>query len=345
MSSATNRQSENVKMDSRLEEYAAEHRRLMRTREVVDDGRLYQQTDSWNHALAMLEDFLLREAPLEVRGDHWRHALVWVCSKLEVSQYEVSQRRALLLAGRPAEFLWHKVDQGLRIGKAVGLLREAQRNLHPKDRDGLHERLKNLTGAYGHRKNWRRYLGPEDAEPQSETEPESEAAAPSVALPELPPAPERRETRAFWNELKQGVLGYLKSTVPEAGEDERENYAADFERDLAMLIDQHRTKWSKAGRMAREQKRVSRKRFIEALRTLHMDPPERGAPVDAVLGPARKQQRKLGALYHPDAHQGAEHMRPQYQAVMEAFSIIERYVNENMQQRNGLRVVQGGKSK
>ena len=59
---------------------------------------------------------------------------------------------------------------------------------------------------------------------------------------------------------------------------------------------------------------------------------------------ANKQKRSLARLYHPDSHGGSEHTRAQYQAVIDAFLIVDQYVAENTKPVvPALRVVNGGK--
>lgn len=71
---------------------------------------------------------------------------------------------------------------------------------------------------------------------------------------------------------------------------------------------------------------LSRAKIMYACRTLHMDPPDKhGKPIDMQF--ARRMKRKLGALYHPDNHGGSDAERPRYEAVMQAYDILEQYMS------------------
>lgn len=77
-----------------------------------------------------------------------------------------------------------------------------------------------------------------------------------------------------------------------------------------------------------------------------MDPPKRGSSLAATLAQANRQKRTLARLYHPDTNEGSDTTRPQFQAVIDAYLLVEQYVNENTPNSPPqLRVVEGGKTR
>lgn len=71
---------------------------------------------------------------------------------------------------------------------------------------------------------------------------------------------------------------------------------------------------------------LPRTKVLYACRTLHMDPPEKhGKPIDMKF--AQRMKRKLAMLYHPDNHGGSDAERPRYEAVMQAYDILEQYMS------------------
>jgi hypothetical protein len=263
--------------------------------------------------LAELEAAIRDAAPPHVPRNPNTHLMRWQAETLTLSQHVLSCRRDLWNAREPAESLWERVDDGMQLGTARRLLRTARASLPtPYSRESLKaaidEELQKLDG-----------------------------------LDDLPAAD--LSPRDFLARLRKTVLEHMQPRVAGLPEHERERLLDEFEKDLRALLSMHNQKWQHVSRGLQEQKRVSRQRFVNALRALHMDPPRRHAPLAPILAQAKKQKRTLARLYHPDSHGGSEHTRAQYQAVIDAFLVVEQYIAENTTTavpRPALRVINGG---
>lgn len=104
----------------------------------------------------------------------------------------------------------------------------------------------------------------------------------------------------------------------------KERFKAFCEGEIKIAIDSCRAKLRKlqetgpAGTKGQEE-------LKQACRTLHMDTPRWGKPLDLVK--ARKLKHKLARAYHPDANRGAVTNRHLYEQVIDAFSILSMYAD------------------
>lgn len=276
---------------------------------------------------AELEAAIREAAPAHLPRTPQKHVMQWQSETLGVTQYDLAMRRDLWCGGGPAEVLWPRIEDGLQMRAAVKLLRKARGTVNRHDREGLRLAIERELKLFDDQDR-ARYAEPEDPDDDG---------------PPLPRAD--LEPKEFHHRLRKSLLAYMQPRLGSLPEHDREKLVDDFERDIKALIAQHGAKWQKLARVLTEQKRVSRQKFVNALRTLHMDPPRRGSPLEPLVAQANKQKRTLARLYHPDSHGGSEHTRAQYQAVLDAFLIIEQYVSENpsVSRAPALRVVDGGK--
>jgi curved DNA-binding protein CbpA len=61
-----------------------------------------------------------------------------------------------------------------------------------------------------------------------------------------------------------------------------------------------------------------------------VEPPKRGRRfTDAAMKEARKAYRSFARHYHPDRHGGDETLRPQFEAVIHAWTVIDTYQGEH----------------
>lgn len=247
------------------------------------------------------------------------------------ARYEIRREATVV-----AEQLWDRIESGnLTLFTAAHLLRRARRRRKC-------ERIP-YEDAVG------RELECHDAELARLVKPVPEASGHEATRYDKEPTVEA-DTGAFMRrvriELWSHIASLLGSDVPEIA---REELREDFARDLDSLLEGVR---AKAGRLRRENgKPISRARLRGALRKLHLDPPKRGQLPD--LKAARRQQRILARQYHPDHSAGDT--TAQYQAVIEAYDIVDQYVRENRRrmldentkdtnhEAPHLRVVPGGK--
>lgn len=296
---------------------------IARHRELVRDG-------APDRALAEIEYMISKNAPEAIpRSGH--HMIQWASKTLGQSQHSLSRRRELWIIGEAADVLWPRIEAGMPLGRAQRVLmaarsRASSRRNRAAFRRAVEDELRKLD-----------FLPTESANsPPQVPLPQAQTAIPFPS-PELAP-------REFWQRLRDVVSVHMRPRLEGVPEHERDRLMDDFDRDIQSVFAQHSAKWQKASRLLQEQRRIPRQRFVNALRALHMDPPRRGAPLEPVLVQANKQKRTLARLYHPDSHGGSEHTRDQYQAVLDAFLVVEQYVSENKKPVvPNLRVVNGGK--
>lgn len=89
-------------------------------------------------------------------------------------------------------------------------------------------------------------------------------------------------------------------------------------------------KRAREGRQRNVSAATARKELVAACEVLNVDPPKRGRKFGATAyNSARQAYRAFARSYHPDQRGGHESMRPQYEAVVDAWSTIENYQREH----------------
>lgn len=288
-------------------------------------------------ALAEIERQLLAHAP---STKNFTLKLKFVAQTVGVKQYEVGNRYEIFRAEPASHVIWEYMERGLPYGTARRMLADARRSAGARDHVAVRRHLEVALAALG-------YRSPEAPSVRSE-------------LPASEPAPLRARdddplqeaigldwstSREFWKQLRKAIVDYVADKLRDADETERAQLLEELETDVGVVLNQHSQKWARRAAAAAERKKVTRHALNQALRTLHLDPPKRGQALATVLAQAKKQQRALARTYHPDALGGSDHLRGQYQAVIEAFVIVEQYVKENESPATppNLRVVKGGR--
>jgi hypothetical protein len=271
--------------------------------------------------LAEIEREIRKLSPSRRGNPHWK----WLKQTLPgTSQYEMRARAEILLLGAAAAPLWSAIaDKYLTWSAAKRIVRKI-RHLPGKWDDAGRER-EIIEALRLHKLHPRK------------------PPMPPVDLQAEDP-PEVATARKFWATLRSMVVSYTSQRLVDMEAQERECMIRDLISDLHSTFEHHQSRWSSAVRAVREMTRVTRSQLVDALATLHLDPPRRGKPLD--LAVARRAQRELARQYHTDRVQG---MEAQYRAVMEAYAIVERWHAENKSQETPLgddvphlRVVRGG---
>jgi hypothetical protein len=254
------------------------------------------------------------------------------------SLYERRHRLALLIS-EGAEVLWERLDNGMPLGTASRLLMQVRSELGPRSRKNPRLMRQALAEA----------LAKHDRLPPPNRD-DGQSEGVGAARPTKKSTVSWSSDREFWAFLRRNLLDFADQSLMDVPGLERDLLASDFERDLDALFDHHRQRWSRARAGASHDVKVSKRKLENSLRLLHMDLPRRGEDIDAFLNKARKQQRTLARLYHPDSNRGDDSLRRQYEAVISAYGIVERWVALYKAEkptpedpRSNLRVVQGGK--
>ncbi len=127
------------------------------------------------------------------------------------------------------------------------------------------------------------------------------------------------DPKEFYSELKKRSAEFLLSRLGDNVDQLTVNrLTSEFNADLKSLFDEWQPKLNRI--KSASSWTPERPAIIKACRTLMMDPPKPGTPVD--LAKAKKQKKKLARVYHPDVSAGET--SGAYQAVMEAYDILEQ---------------------
>lgn len=279
-----------------------------------------------HHERARLEEELwlsLSEKERKAIGGG-RERPYWLKKRLGGTYCEYRSRYSLYYAGSDAELLWPKVDnEHMPIGTAVKFLAKAKRLAKQRGyevTDALRELLYRydeqqgeLYDVYSHGK----YVG--------------KARRKSIY-----------KGKSAWGRVTNEIAALFDQELHHLPTFESSRLKREFEVDLKLLIDNWQSKLARVRATKRAVQKIEHQQIVDACDTLVMDPPDVGKPVDLRI--ARRQQRRLGKLYHPDVC-GNESLRPKYEAVNQAYTVLETY-NESLAvgpPRPKLSIIHGGK--
>jgi len=191
---------------------------------------------------------------------------------LLTSGYEIRQRNALWSAGDIAAPLWARLDRKtLTLAEAVRYLRQAERE-RKQTRGNVSARLAQLLGA-------------------------SVTVLHPTPTDVTTPPPMDRD--AFLSGVRALVGAYAAHALGDRDAPSAARIRKTLEADIALAVSEfHKRTRSQAPSLDSVIAAVPRKRLVEACRTLSMDPPRVGKPVDAAH--AKRQYRALARLFHPD---------------------------------------------
>ena len=229
----------------------------------------------------------------------------WGRATLGISKNDACNRMGLFNAGKDADPLWVRVENGsMKIGTAIRLFRQAralaiERNTKvPKMvAEVLKEYAKLPARADGVRANY--------------------GMSRTRRLAKKPGS-----SRAFWTDLRKRISEHVRAELPEGDLPDIESLWTQLETDIKISIEtfQGRMQYNKAKGKAK--KSVTRRELREAFEALLLEPPRRGKPID--IEAVRKNKRLLARQYHPDLNQGDDGMVEAYQSVIAAAALIER---------------------
>lgn len=289
------------------------------------------KSPKWNQfQLAVTERRIWDEASAAHRKEFLKGE--FVAHFTGAKSYEVDARGRLLNGGTVADPLWTRVNKGeMPLGTAVQLL--------AKGRKRANEAGVNAAAAVA------AILAEYETQGYTTKMPDGKVfrrKAPSAIPRPVPQSFKKAKKarkddasgRAVWQQIREALASLVHDRLEDAEPVMQDKLIGEFERDLKVMLDQLQQKLYRMSVQAKANapfttRGISRRALVEACRTLHMDPPPVGALVDEKQ--AKKQKHKLAAVYHPDAHGGDETTRPQYEAVLAAYTEVEKY-NEQVGQ-------------
>ncbi len=236
--------------------------------------------------------------------------------RFETPQSKSRARQFLHSAGPAADPLWERIEQDMTLHSALQIMQGARERA-----EGGEELAFAVRTGISDYDNFGYASRSPNGKIVRRRLPGSTAPPPSASDPT--PA-----GRAFWSFLRSHVMEYIKTRLPDADQHTRDGVIRRFEVDLNVLLADLQKEISKAPKQGlKAVLAVSRKSVTQACQVLNMRPPKVGQPVD--METARLQRKRHARAYHPDSHGGSEATRDQYQAVMEAFKLLETY-NESL---------------
>jgi hypothetical protein len=252
----------------------------------------------------------------------------WLKTMLGGTSPGYIHRHKMLSFGTMAEQLWGRVERReMLLHTAAGIVSEA-RKIVAERHVPVTDAIETALGEY----DARPFVRFVDGRPVRSRAVGVKAAPPSPEHKDAPPRAAHANgdtvTQVFWSSMRDQIAGYIRDRL--ADEDPIVAHAAveRFMLELRALIEDHQA-FISASRRATSQRRAvgqdtMRKRLVAAMHVLHMDPPARNHKVN--FREAQRQKRRLLGLYHPDKNKGSEHHRPAFDAVMEAFRVVEQWV-------------------
>jgi hypothetical protein len=237
-----------------------------------------------------------------------------------INQYA---QRAYLLKAKGNTELWRRVDhEGMLATTAVRLHREA-RVLEKRRKIPFIDALMTVLGEY-------------DSLPKrGKTRARNPSKLSRVKDRQVQQARKRaKQVRengdTFWKELRESIREYVVAHLPDGEVVDIDPVWRALETDLKVVIEDFQSRLSRLRREQRETlEPIKRSRLRDACQTLHLDPPTKTKPLD--MARVRKQKRVLARAYHPDAHGGDDSMRAQYNAVLDAYHVIEQWHHETQE--------------
>jgi hypothetical protein len=287
-----------------------------------------------NKEMAILESDIWEK----VRRAGWNHQRQYEFMQTAFgTKTNASSGRAILLnAGKVSDLLWPMVDSGeMALATATTLLRKAkaevmiakQSNVTIEPETALKcvlEEYNTLTPARtpnGHivRKKLPSSI-PRMRKPYKARKPKK--------FPENGVVREDQRAKGFWSEMRTLIARFVSPKFDGVDPIIEQTLYREFERDLKIFLDEFAIKVSRTSKEAQRDKSlypsvVNRGELIWACRTLCIDPPKPNKSID--LEKANKQKKKLARQYHPDRLGGSEVTRPLYEAVISAYSTLEKY--------------------
>lgn len=258
----------------------------------------------------------------------------WLAAALGASSAEYEHRANLLSWGPVVDVFWERLETDMTLSTAIDLLRTAKKlpgeigeavQKAVRDYDALPNATKLPDGKVIRKHGLaslpdrRERVDRRATEREREREREREGTRTRVNG--------SAETETVWNQIRGALGSYIAARL--VGLDPRvaEEIYRDFERDLNLVVDDYQRKIDRTRSAGEKGNRITRRMVVSACSDLALDPPRPGVSVD--LGAARRQQRKLAKLYHPDSNLGDETTRALYERVIQAYQRLDAY-NEGL---------------
>lgn len=275
-----------------------------------------------------------------VAGTHFdaRRDVASVLPAASISSVE--EHAFLYRYGESMTALWRRIDQDMTLGTAMALARRAkssrgnseslrasvERVLAEYDsfpqvryfKDGKQRRFPAEAGR-GPRPHMRK-KAESDTEKSVTKQPQPKRQTEPPALPQ-----DAAAERAFWAQIRAMSREYAMRRTSGYTPESLDAEVRTLETDLKVVFDAFSNRIQHMTRQTPVSVAVLHSKVREACRVLHVDPPLKihNVPV-GFFSRAQKQFRSLARAYHTDTT-GTDASRPQFEAVMEAWKVIQQF--------------------
>lgn len=240
----------------------------------------------------------------------------YVAGVLGAERYPIALRQRLLGYGDAFDVLWQRVEEDMLLRTACELAHSVKKIKGRGETD--QEVLARVLAEYDARPNVYN-VGGKIVRRLAWLKGK---AAPS----ERPPSDSRAKTPEgqFWAELRLLIRGYVQERLMGHSELELATDIDRLETDLKVVFAEFSARiGTRRRRQVPLSVAITRRALVEACRALHLDPPK-GPPGEAFFKTAHRRFKELAREYHPDRH-GSDATRPEFEAVMEAWRVIQDY--------------------
>ena len=248
----------------------------------------------------------------------------FMAQRLGISERLASDRYCLINQGGSIDLLWKRVDDDMIVGTAVSLSRSAKQTA-ADEKIPFGEALAKVLAKYDSLPAMRTAGGKVIRRQQGKPMfPEHTDAHAKARRRGRPPTVAPSGVSNFWDDLRASIANYATERLIGVDPDTAIEVSKNLEVELRSVIDAWQTKLDYLRRKAGEDSAViGRRSVLSACQTLHLASPRVGKPID--MKEAKKQRTRLVRLYHPDSNGGSEETRTLYEAVIEAYIILEQY--------------------
>lgn len=265
---------------------------------------------------AKLEQVIWLCVPNAVRRRTFRRD--WLQDNLGVTHYQSEGTNRLLNAGGISDPIWERVDsKEMTVQVAAQILRMAKK----KAEEG-HDIVSVIAS----------YLEVYDAAKCSYLTPKGQVKIKKGVMRkigQLFPSSNRKpgkSGRDFWQNLRALIRDYVTEHLAESDQMMKDKVLTQLEIDLKTVIEEARMRINSEKARGTSYIPTNGKSQIEKVkascRVLRIDYSNGNIDLDA----AKKKKRMMARLYHPDLHGGSEEHREKYEQILEAYRVIENYM-------------------
>ena len=272
---------------------------------------------------------LLLESPPAAPGvDRTRAITVEFAKALGEVQYDIRNRRTILMLGDLADTLWERIlNKQMLVSTAVRIIRDAK-VIGMENRLSMREAIAAALEEYDSLPFFILVEGvPVRRNTTSRTGVDVEEKETRV----VPPGSAKSDDYLMWQKIQADLTAYIEKKVGGMQGLTGTTIVKEFVVGMKVLIHETQNKIKRAAELQMESakaRRIPRHAVVGACNTLKMDHPGVGQPVNLDL--AKRQKKILARLYHPDAHGGSDRTRLLYEEALAAFDLLEKY-NEQLE--------------